>query len=343
MKYNTSFFTSLRKIIISIFLLGFALLFLCCPSQTCSYAKEGLIFFGLNMFPALFPFLLLTNLAIDCEITPLLSKLFHPLFSFLFGSSREEDFCILCGLFGGFPLGALTVASAIESNLISKSRGRYLLFFNCLPGPVYLINFLLPLFEKSSYKILFLLLFYGIPFLLANLVRFTNFIQNTRNKILVTVSDKMKSQTTNKTKCKTAKIMGGEENVPTASPASFSAIFNCAVEKSVSTMLKLGGIVIFFYCFRTILSFLPGDSAFIKTAFRFFLEINSGVQAVSALKEQLPDEMLLSYLTFFPFCGLSCFMQAYVLLMKCGLKAKDYLIPKLLHCLCWGVVCLFLK
>ena len=323
-KTHTPFTTVLRKVFPTLLLLFAAILFLSFPAQTCTHAKEGLIFFGLNMFPALFPFLLLTNLAIDCEITLSLSRWFHPLFRFLFGSSKEEDFCILCGLIGGFPLGALTVASAIESNRISKDRGRYLLIFNCLPGPVYIINFLLPLFEKGAYKILFLLMFYGIPFLLANLVRFVSFLQNTPGKNLVKTSDRIKS-------------------APTTSPASFSAIFNCSVEKSVSTMLKLGGIVIFFYCFRTILSFLPGDLAFLKTTFSFFWEINSGVQAVSEIKEHLPDEAILSYLTFFPFCGLSCFMQAYVLLIKCGLKAKDYLIPKLLHCLCWGVVCLFLK
>lgn len=306
------------KIFYTLLLLLLALSLLLFPSAALANTKEGLIYFGLNMVPALFPFMVLTNLFIQLDLSGTLTKLLHPLFSFLFGSSKEEDFCILTGFLCGFPLGALTIVSQIKSGKISSKRGNLLLAFTSLPGPVYIASLVLPLFPEFQDRLLFLLLYYGVPILtgivlchIPSKIRTTNISSHT---------DKLNNPIT--------------EN-PTHPMPAFPVAFEQALNTSLKSILTLGGIVIIFYTLKMYFRFIPDSFMPLKIAGSFLLEINGGIAILTQNKELLTCKELLSFLSLFPLCGLSCFMQIACVIQGSGLKIKYYILPKLIHCLLW--------
>lgn len=317
------------KIFYTLLLLLLALSLLLFPSAALANTKEGLIYFGLNMVPALFPFMVLTNLFIQLDLSGTLTKLLHPLFSFLFGTSEEEDFCILTGFLCGFPLGALTIVSQIKSGKISSKRGNLLLAFTSLPGPVYIASLVLPLFSTMQHRLLFLLLFYGIPVLTGVVL---SRIHN----------NKKKNKNKNNNKNNMQRIHSPYEKTihPTPSTSahpmpSFPVAFEQALNTSLKSILTLGGIVIIFYTLKMYFRFIPDSFMPLKIAGSFLLEINGGIAILTQNKELLTCKELLSFLSLFPLCGLSCLMQIACVIQGSGLKIKYYILPKLIHCLLW--------
>ena len=116
---------------------------LCCAiflSQELSdYAKNGFLLSIKVIIPAVFPFLILTDLVIKCirfEQVGFLKRVFERLFNI----SGCGISALICGLLCGFPIGARVSSSLYQSGKLSKSECESLMAFSNNPSPGYVIS-----------------------------------------------------------------------------------------------------------------------------------------------------------------------------------------------------------
>ena len=131
---NRKLLTVLLGIIIVLFVLF--------PDMISRGAKTGLLLWFDTVLPALLPFMILSNFMIKQNITKSVSRVAEPLFSRLFGLSREGCYPAVIGLLSGYPLGAKTTAQLYQEQMISKEEAQYLLTFCNNASPMFLMEYM---------------------------------------------------------------------------------------------------------------------------------------------------------------------------------------------------------
>lgn len=111
------------------------------PETALCSARDGLLLWYHSIVPVLYPFMLLSNLAIRMQVLDsLLTVLSRPVCALL-GCSQYGAFAVLTGYLCGFPMGAKITHDLHRQNLISKEEADYLYGFVNNPSPAFLISF----------------------------------------------------------------------------------------------------------------------------------------------------------------------------------------------------------
>ncbi|MCD7928368.1 MAG: sporulation protein [Oscillospiraceae bacterium] len=110
------------------------------PQAAADAAREGLALCGGVVVPALFPFFVLTSLAVSLGMAQLLGTALAPVLGPLFRVSRAGVGALALGLVGGYPVGAGAVRQLYQEGQCSKGEAERLLAFcnNC--GPAFLLG-----------------------------------------------------------------------------------------------------------------------------------------------------------------------------------------------------------
>lgn len=93
-----------------------------------------------TLIPSLYPFMIVSSLILNLNLTRVLEKLFTPICKFLFALPGKCFGVILLSLIGGYPIGAKMTREMYEGGEISLSQGRRLLLFCVCPGPAFAIS-----------------------------------------------------------------------------------------------------------------------------------------------------------------------------------------------------------
>lgn len=110
------------------------------PQSAAAGAREGLRLCAQVVIPALFPFLVLSSMAVSLGAAAALGRLLAPVAGPLLGISRSGCGALALGLMSGYPVGAQTVRALWESGQCSRDEAERLLGFcnNC--GPAFLLS-----------------------------------------------------------------------------------------------------------------------------------------------------------------------------------------------------------
>lgn len=110
------------------------------PQEAAEAAKEGLRLCGGVIIPSLFPFFVLSSMAVSLGLAQLMGQLLAPLMGPLFRVGRAGAGALALGLIGGYPVGARTVRQLYESGQCSRDEAERLLAFcnNC--GPAFILG-----------------------------------------------------------------------------------------------------------------------------------------------------------------------------------------------------------
>lgn len=120
-------------------LLSFVLL-LCTPDVAITSMHAGLRLCANTVIPSLFPFMVISELLVKSGAASLLGKLVCPLFSPIFGLSKDGSAALVMGTLSGFPVGARTAAGLYEEGKISKQELSFLLCFCNNPSSAFVIS-----------------------------------------------------------------------------------------------------------------------------------------------------------------------------------------------------------
>ena len=129
-----------RRILILPVLL-FALALLRFPQEAAQAVREGLLLCFETVVPSLFPFFVVVSLLIQLGAAGALQRLFTPFMGPLFHLRGLCAAPLIAGLVGGYPAGARTAAELVRSGQLSREEGERCLGFvnNC--GPAFILSY----------------------------------------------------------------------------------------------------------------------------------------------------------------------------------------------------------
>lgn len=108
--------------------------------QVIDCAAAGLRLCGTLIVPSLFPFFVASMLLSRAGLPQLLSRIFSPAASKLFGVSGQGISAFFMGICGGYPMGCACVAELWAQGLIDEKEAERLLCFCNNSGPAFIIG-----------------------------------------------------------------------------------------------------------------------------------------------------------------------------------------------------------
>lgn len=262
-----------------------------------------------NLFPSIFPFLLITKLIFYYNVLELFGKSFGKYISNIFNVSINSTFVIISSIFNGFPTGAILTKELLENNKINISEANKLITFTSFANPIFIISFVGETLLKNKYLGVFI------------------YISHIVSGLLISFLFKNKYTTNN----------NHNYNNPRK---EFSSILMKSINESFITLINILGIIIFFLLVISIIdTFLPNTlfSLLIKP----LIELTTGVIYVSKLNINL--RLKVSILgAIISFNGLSVHFQIKSIIDNTKIKYNYYLYARILHSiLCFIILFLF--
>lgn len=304
----------------SIALFFFLCLMLFFPETASTGTKYGLLLWYNSVVPALFPFMVLSNLIVHAGgIENMMTPVYWLLHKWL-PITENGCYVLLTGLLCGCPMGAKTCADFVKTNQISLEEGRFLLAVCNQPSPMFLLGYVLPLFSGS---VTIAELLFAIYFPILLLALFSKWHSYTINR--KTIGHSFLSN---------QKIKTQEET------------FNLdeSIMQSVEVLCRIGGYLVFFSIMIVFLKNMLWIPSGIKLSLIAALEMTTAARELTAA---------LNISAAFPaaaaalsFGGFSALFQIHSVLdeKKTGLSARSCFLWKLAHAAlsaaCAGFLCI---
>ena len=296
-------------------------------NETSSAAVEGLLLCGRVLIPSLFPFLVVSSLAINSGLAKIAGAALHKPADRIFKLPGVCATAFILGLVGGYPVGAANAIYLYRSGMCNKTQAERLLAFcnNC--GPAFILGIAgATLFGKSSAGFLL----YGAHILSSLAVGLIfRFYKGKDASCAPAVS------------------------APSSTPKSLSSLFTRAIKDSAQSVVNVCAYVIFFsvgikllylsgvipFGARLLVALLkPFDlsPSFTEKLIGGFFELTTGVYGVASSGAALSSRLAATAFIL-GWAGLSVHFQVLDFMSDSGLSARPYIAGKLLHGLFSGI------
>ncbi len=280
------------------------------------------------VFPSLFPFMVVSFLLIETGIVRLLAHIFSPITRFLFGAPGESAYVFFAAALSGYPVGARLTGELYAKGMISETEAQRMVRFTSVSGPVFLTGAVSTGLLAAPQAGFCLAASHYLGALLVG-VLFG----------LFSVGHKWPVQS-NRRICDAVNLFWRDA----AACPSVSSMLCISIEKTLLTMLKIGGFIILFSVVIEILivTGIMGAASFIYRPFAAAagvdtaaagallsgsLEMAVGCAKAASLDAALGTKLILvSGIVGF---GVWCVhMQTSAVLAGCGLKPKRFVLAK---------------
>ena len=282
------------------------------PQAAADGARAGLLLCAQTLIPALFPFMAASGLLLRLGAPQRLGEALSPLSRRLFGVGGAGGGAFLLGIFGGYPLGAVTVTELFQSGALEKKEAERLLAFCDNSGPAFIVSAVGASAFGSAGTGFFLYFVHVLAAVLAGAL---------------------------------ARPKSGAQGakMPAAAPAAFPRAFTESVRAATGTMVTVCGFAVFFNVLVGLLDAdgglslaVGGISSQFGAALHFtralllgVLELGTGAAALQGLA---PDAANLSLAAFLlGWGGLSVHAQAAAIALQGGLSPARHELGKLAH------------
>lgn len=262
--------------------------------------KKGILLVTNMLAPALFPFLVLSELIVTLDAASLFSKYLARPARALFGLSPTGTSVLLLGFLCGVPVGAVSATTMLKNGKITKAEFDRLLLFANTPSTGFLIGAVgAALFESKGVGVAL----YFITLLSA---------------ILAGIF---------------LKIKGGNlpviEKADTGTCKKRLSLFSLitAIRNGFSTLLGVAGFVLFFAAITECVLSLPHLSPLFATLLCGVLELTAGT--TTAVTLLTPEAAFLTIAFFAGFSGLSIAFQVLFIAEGTQPKPFSYLLARL--------------
>ncbi|MUT68035.1 sporulation integral membrane protein YlbJ [Paenibacillus sp. NEAU-GSW1] len=214
------------------------LLMACFPHQTLESSLRGLSIWWQVLFPALFPFFVISELMLGFGIVHFFGKLLDPFMRPMFRLPGIGSFVVAMGYVSGYPVGAKLTAQLWEQRLVNRAEGERLVAFTTTSDPIFLIGAVsVGFFHNAAIAPLLAAAHYGGAFVIGLLMRFHDrhaplsepvrpLSNPTRNRLSVALKA-----------MHDARLLDGRE---------LGRLLQDAIQSALRLMLVIGGLVVFF-------------------------------------------------------------------------------------------------
>lgn len=303
---------------------------LCYPQAAYQGACSGINTWATHLLPSLLPFFIAANLLTALGFVHFLGVLLEPVMRPLFRLPGEAGFALALGFTSGFPMGAVLTASLREQNLCTDNEAARLAAFTNNSSPLFLLIAVpVSMLHTPQLGILLLSAHYAANLTIGILLRFT--------------AEKTESTASHSTSKLLRTAMQQMRQYQQEQSQSIGAILGQAIQKGISSIVNIGGFVLFFSVllamleasglavflqklFETVLSMLHFSPQLSAALAAGLFEMTLGAQTAAACSADLLEQlMIISFIL--GWSGLS--IQAQVCSILSGQN-----IPTMLYCLC---------
>ncbi|ACS99882.1 sporulation integral membrane protein YlbJ [Paenibacillus sp. JDR-2] len=208
------------------------------PSQTLESALRGLSIWWQVLFPALFPFFVISELLLGFGIVHFFGKLLDPLMRPLFRLPGIGSFVVTMGYVSGYPVGARLTAQLWEQGLVKRAEGERLVAFTTTSDPIFLIGAVsVGFFHNAALAPVLAVAHYGGAFIIGLLMRFHDRHEPVTESLRRAPS-RRSSRLVEATKAMhEARLLDGR---------SLGKLLQDSIQSALRLMMVVGGLVVFF-------------------------------------------------------------------------------------------------
>lgn len=316
----------MKNIMKSVVLLLFLVLLLLYPAPIITATKTGLLTWAEKVVPALFPFFVLTRLMIYFQVPQMIGKLFAPVFKSVLKISPLTFFVMLMSFISGNPSGPKMAREYYDKHLISERELTGLLYFCNFASPLFIIGTIGVVLYQSTQIGYFLLLSHLLGSITVFILCYPYFKTNSSKTLDI--------------------------EYPTQ---SFATILIDCIESSIQTLLRVGGIIVFFYIVSeafNVIHLIEGldqllvpilSSMNINTVeplFAGLLEFTQGVTKLAQTSFPFQTKLVLTAFIV-SFTGLSIHTQTFMFAKNLTISYGKYLFMRCVHGLTSALIILF--
>ena len=150
-----------------------AILLILFPTAGLESSLRGLSIWWQVLFPALFPFFVISELLLGFGIVHFFGTLLDPFMRPLFRLPGSGGFVVTMGYASGYPVGARLTAQLWEQKLITRAEGERLVAFTTTSDPIFLIGAVsVGFFHNAALAPVLAAAHYGGGFIIGLLMRF---------------------------------------------------------------------------------------------------------------------------------------------------------------------------
>lgn len=322
-----------------------AMLMVLFPAQALSAALRGLAIWWEVLFPALFPFFVISELMLGFGVVHFFGKILDPLMRPIFRIPGIGGFVVTLGYISGYPVGARLTAQLYEQKLLNRFEGERLVAFTTSSDPIFLIGAVsIGFFGQAELAVVLAAAHYIGALIVGILMRFhdRNSEQTEQSTRLYTksISSRYKQTLLHQAlqAMHEARMLDGR---------SFAVIFHQAINSAIRLMIVVGGLVVFFSVVLQLLSDAQLLSTLIialKTLFQWLgispvvaealipgiFEVTLGAQQASLASLPLQHQAAIA-VAVLSWGGLSVHAQVASLLSHTSIRYAPFLAARLLH------------
>ena len=315
----------MKKILVSIIIMLF-LMFLTFEilTESGTILKSVMFSFTIwrdNIFPSLFPFLVLSEILINYGFVEFISELFKPLMNKLFKVSGNGAFVFFMSIISGFPSNSKYVRELYLKELISENEASKLLTFTHFSNPLFILGTVSILFLNNKEVGLLILLCHYLTNIIIGLI-FRNYYPCKADNSKVSLKRAIIKMHN--------KRINNEKN--------FGQIITNSLLNSINTLLLILGIVTMFLCITTIIDNNLNINNYNQSILNGFFEMTQGLKYVSILDIPLKFKSVITTMIL-SFGGLSVHMQVISILSDTKIKYLPFFTARLLHASIASLMC----
>lgn len=219
------------ELIFLLLVLMATMLMLFYPQAAYEGACRGLETWAVHLLPSLLPFFIAADLLLSMGFVRFLGVLLEPVMRPLFRLPGEAGFAVALGFTSGFPMGAILTASLKEQNFCTSQEAARLAAFTSNSSPLFLlISVPVSMLHQPQLGALLLAAHYLANLTIGFLLRFTappgRQIHTTHHLLRTAFSRMQQYQMQNR--------------------QPFGTMLGQAVQKGISSIVKIGGFVLLF-------------------------------------------------------------------------------------------------
>lgn len=263
-----------------------------------------------NIFPSLFPFLIVSTLLINYGFIEL-SKIFVNPFMWLFGINSNISCVFIMSILSGFPSSSKYIKELKDMKIIDEKEANKAILFTHFSNPLFILGISSMLNKKASIIILVM-----------------HYITN----IIIGIFLRRYNNSYTKEKIDIKKIL---KNIDSISDKSIGHILTNTIKDTISTLLLiLGTITVSSVISKIICNILPLNN-FLSALISGILEMSQGIKYISMLNISLKIKATIITM-FLSFGGISIHLQVKSILED--MKYIPYLITRIFHAIISGLL-----
>jgi len=173
LKSRTMMLRTMRSSLWAVAGLTLAALMLAHPADVLQSALKGVAVWWDVLFPALLPFLVISELLLGLGVVHMIGTLLDPLMKPLFGVPGSGGFVMAMGFASGYPVASKLTSRLREENLVNRVEGERLISFATTSDPIFLVGAVsVGFFHEPGLALILAAAHYGSAVLLGLVMRF---------------------------------------------------------------------------------------------------------------------------------------------------------------------------